>query len=184
MNRAVFLDRDGTINIEKEYLFRISEFEFIPGAIGAIKELNAAGFKVIIITNQSGIAKGYYGEKDLEKLHNWMEQELKKHGAVIDDIYYCPHHNEYGTGIYKQDCTCRKPKPGMLLKAVTEHDIVPGLSYTVGDRESDIIAGKRAGTKTILVGTGYAENTSIPADYFAPDIKRAIDHIITSGSRP
>jgi len=119
-------------------------------------------------------------QKDLKQLHDWMRLELKKFGAVIDDIYYCPHHSEYRIGAYKLDCPCRKPKPGMILNAIAKHNIAPELSYTVGDKESDIIAGKSAGTQTILVGTGYGSNTmNITADYFATDLKHAVDFIIS-----
>jgi D-glycero-D-manno-heptose 1,7-bisphosphate phosphatase len=161
--RAVFLDRDGTINVEKNYLHRIADFEFIPGAPEAIKKLKAAGFLVIVVSNQSGIARGYFDEDAVNLLHEHIQDELKGYDTVIDAFYFCPHHPEEGLGVYKGACECRKGAPGMLLKAASEHDINLKNSFMVGDKLADIEAGKRAGCQSLLVLTGYGEKTALKA---------------------
>ena len=159
--RAVFLDRDGTINIEKNYLHKIEDFEFIPGAPEAIKKLKDAGFLVIVVSNQSGIARGYFDEQAVMLLHQHIQTLLKSYGTVIDAFYFCPHHPEEGLGDYKVDCDCRKGNPGMLLQAAKEYDIDLQNSFMVGDKLADIEAGKRAGCKSILVLTGYGATTAL-----------------------
>jgi D-glycero-D-manno-heptose 1,7-bisphosphate phosphatase len=149
-NKAVFLDRDGTLNVDKGYVHHIEDWEWIPGALNAIVSLKKAGFLVIIITNQAGIARGYYDEADMTNLHTRINEELKEYGATIDGFYYCPHHPEFS-----EVCECRKPRPGMIDKAVQDFDIDKGLSWLVGDKASDIQAGLAAGVKSILVLTGY-----------------------------
>lgn len=169
-NRAVFLDRDGTINVEKGYVYKPEDFEFEPGAIEAIRLLNQAGYKIFVVSNQSGIARGYYSEAAVEELHVWLAAELEKHGARVDAFYFCPHHPDYGTGKYKIDCDCRKPSPGMLLKAAAEWNIDLNFSYMVGDHKSDIDAGHAAGVAPIFVRTGHGpqEEPSL-----APEVLRA-----------
>lgn len=154
MKRAAFLDRDGTINIEKEYLFQITDFEFIPGVPEAVRLLNQAGFFVVVVTNQSGIARGYYTEDDVEILHRHIAQKLESHGARVDAWLYCPHHPA-GRGSYALPCTCRKPLPGMLQEAARRYNIDLELSIMIGDKLADIEAGQAAGCSTILVRTGY-----------------------------
>ena len=160
MNKGIFLDRDGTINIEKDYLHRIEDFEFEDGALEALKIFQDLGYKIIVVTNQSGIARGYYSEEDLSLLNDYMIKEAKKEGIEISAVYYCPHHEEKGVGQYKIKCECRKPNPGMLLKGIEEFKIDPSQSYMVGDRKSDLEAGDRSGIKSILVKTGYGKNNS------------------------
>lgn len=155
--RAVFLDRDGTINVEKDYLYRIEDFQMIPNAPEAIRLLNDAGFLVVVVTNQSGIGRGYYDELMLEKLHCHMAQELAKAGARIDAWYFCPHHPEHGTGHYRRDCACRKPLPGMLVQAAEDLGIDLTTSFMVGDKLADIEAGLAAGSRSLLVRTGYGQ---------------------------
>ena len=157
MKKAIFLDRDGTINVEKEYLHRIEDFEFEEGAIEALKIFQKLGYTLIVVTNQSGIARGYYTEEDLKKLNGYMVEELKKNGVEIAKCYYCPHHIEKGIGKYKVNCQCRKPNPGMLLKGIEEFHVDVQNSYMVGDRMSDLKAGEAAGVKPILVKTGYGK---------------------------
>lgn len=152
-SKAVFLDRDGTLNVEKGYVYHNEDWEWIPGAIDAIVAFKNAGFLVIVISNQAGIARGYYAEADVIKLHAWMNEELKKHGAVIDGFYFCPHHPEYSG-----ECECRKPMPGMLYEAKRDFDIDFGRSWLIGDKVSDIHAGWAAGVKSILVLTGYGND--------------------------
>jgi D-glycero-D-manno-heptose 1,7-bisphosphate phosphatase len=154
MKRAVFLDRDGTINIEKEYLYQIADFEFIPGVPEAIKVLNQAGIMVVVVTNQSGVARGYYTEDDVENLHRHIARQLERSGAHVDAWLFCPHHPA-GRGSYALPCDCRKPLPGMLKEASRCYDIDLQNSTMIGDKRADIEAGQAAGCRTILVRTGY-----------------------------
>lgn len=149
---AVFLDRDGTINVEVNYLHRVDDFVMIPGVAEAIARLNRDGWPVIVVTNQAGIARGLYDVAALEGLHAHLQQALAQHGAHIDAFYFCPHHPDF-TG----PCTCRKPEPGMLLKAAEDHGIDLARSWLIGDSLGDIGAGRAAGCHTILVRTGYGE---------------------------
>ena len=152
--KAIFLDRDGTLNIDKNYLYKIEEFEFIPRVIDGLKILSDLGYIFIVVTNQAGIARGYYTEDDLEKLNNFMMEELLKEGIKIEKCYFCPHHNEKGIGEYKRECECRKPNPGMLLKGIEEFNVDISSSYMIGDKMSDVYAGINAKMKPILVESG------------------------------
>jgi D,D-heptose 1,7-bisphosphate phosphatase len=153
--KAVFLDRDGTINIYKGFLRRLDDFELIPGVSEAIKRINASGYLAIVVTNQPVIARGEVTWDELEKIHNKMETELGKDGAYLDGIYFCPHHPHKGyegeIPELKVECNCRKPKPGMLLKAAEDFNIDLGQSFIIGDGENDVKAGLAAGCKTILI---------------------------------
>lgn len=156
MNKVVFLDRDGTINKEVNYLYKIDEFEFISGAIDAIKIFHKLGYKVIVITNQAGIARGFYEEKDVLTLHNYIDGRLKEYNTYIDAYYYCPHHPEGTIEKYSVRCICRKPNIGMIEQAKKDYNIELSESIFIGDKESDIRAGKNAKVgKTILVKSGY-----------------------------
>lgn len=157
LRKAVFLDRDGTINEEREYLSRVEDFSLIEGAAEAISLLGDAGFLVVVVTNQSGIGRGYYSEEDFENINRHMASELEKHGAKVNASYFCPHHPSHGKGKYKAECDCRKPLPGMLLKAAADLGIDLASSWMVGDKKSDIDAGIAAGCSSILVRTGYGE---------------------------
>ena len=158
-HRAVFLDRDGTINVEKEYLHRTEDLELIDGVAQAIARLNRTGFLVIVVTNQSGVARGYFSIEDVNRLHQFMQQQLVDEGAHIDAFYLCPHHPEKGLGFYRVDCECRKGKPGMLMQAADEWNIDMSRSFMVGDKESDLLAGIAAGCHPCLVTTGYGEES-------------------------
>jgi D-glycero-D-manno-heptose 1,7-bisphosphate phosphatase len=162
--RAVFLDRDGTINEEREYLHRVEEFAFIPGVPAAIRRLKEAGFRVIVVTNQSGIGRGYYDEAALCALHRHLDAELARQGTAIDGYYFCPHHPHHGVGDYRRSCGCRKPLPGMLLQAAADFGIDLAASYIVGDKLADVEAGVAAGCRPVLVRTGYgaAEEPQLP----------------------
>jgi D-glycero-D-manno-heptose 1,7-bisphosphate phosphatase len=182
---AVFLDRDGTLNVEKNYLYLPEDFEFIPGTPAAIRRLNRAGFKVFVVTNQSGVARGYFSLEDVERLHRHIADRLAKAGAQIDGFYVCPHHPTEGQGSYVGECDCRKGAPGLLLKAAEEHRIDLGRSFMVGDKEADIEAGERAGCTPLLVLTGYGTAT---AEKVAPerarrfaDLSAAVDWILELG---
>ncbi len=149
-NRAVFLDRDGVINVEKGYLHRVEELEFLPGAAEAIALLKDAGYLVIVVTNQSGVARGYYSLGAVDLLHRHMSEQLAARGAVVDAWYVCPHHPDHGG-----PCSCRKPLPGMILQAAADYRVDLVRSYLIGDKRSDLEAGLAAGCRAILVGTGY-----------------------------
>ena len=163
--KAVFLDRDGTINKYVGFLRSIDDFELIDGVAEAIKEINASGYLAIVVTNQPVIARGEVSFGELEEIHNKMETLLGREGAYVDAIYYCPHHPHKGyTGErpeLKIDCECRKPKPGMLLKAAKDFNIDLSQSWMVGDGENDIKAGMNAGCQTALIGEGtHGQNAS------------------------
>ena len=164
-NKAVFLDRDGVINKEVNYLSDPKDFEFIDGSIEALKILKQKGYLVIIITNQAGIARGLFTEETLKAIHHKMIRILKENNMELDDIYYCPHHPEF-TG----PCDCRKPEPGMILKAQIKHNIDLTNSYMVGDTLSDIETGKNANCKTALVLTGYGKEEQNKIDSLIPDM--------------
>ena len=161
----MFLDRDGTINInEPEYVHKISDFKFVPGAISALKKLSKTGYKIIIVTNQSGIARGYYNEKDLKILHNWMLSEFKNKGIRIDGIYYCSHGQD-------DNCSCRKPKPGMLLKAGQDFGLILSKSWMVGDDDRDIIMGREANVSTIKIGAKMSQKLKLEPNYYVNKLK-------------
>ncbi len=154
MNKAVFFDRDGTLNEEDHYLHKIEDFKWIEGAIDAIKYCNDNGYLAIVITNQSGVARGYYPESDIMKLYNWMNDDLVKHGAHLDGIYYCPHHPNGKVKEYVIECDCRKPLPGMLFKAQKEQNIDLSASYLIGDGARDVECADAAGVKGIRYMSG------------------------------
>lgn len=151
MNKAMILDRDGTINVDKNYLYKSEDFEFIPGAPEAIKRFNDMNYLVIVISNQSGIARGYFTEEDLLVLHKYMDEELEKYGAHIDDYYYCPHLPDAPVEKYRIDCNCRKPKTGLLEQAIQKYNIDLANSWVVGDRTRDVDGGVMLGMKGALV---------------------------------
>lgn len=156
MNKAVFLDRDGTINKEVNYLYRKEDFNFIPKTIEAIKIFHELGYKVIVITNQAGVARGYYKEQDIEILHRYVDKLLIAENTYIDAYYYCPHHPEGSVERYKIKCNCRKPNNGMIYHAVKDFNIDLRESIIIGDKEIDIQTGKSAGIgKCVLVRSGH-----------------------------
>ena len=156
--KAIFLDRDGTINKYVGFLRNISDFELLDGVAEAVKLINASGYLAIVVTNQPVIARGEVSYEELEQIHNKMETLLGVHGAYIDGLYFCPHHPDKGfegeVPELKFDCECRKPKPGMLLKAAEDYNIDLENSYMIGDGKNDVLAGKAAGCKTVLIGEG------------------------------
>jgi D-glycero-D-manno-heptose 1,7-bisphosphate phosphatase len=185
MRIGLFLDRDGTINEEVEFLSSPDNVRLIPGAAEAIRRANALGIPVIIITNQSGIARGLFTEQDLDAVNAEVLRLLQLQGARIDAVYYCPHHPEGDTEPFDVDCECRKPKTGLLEQAAKEFSIDLSRSFMIGDRLSDVMAGNSAGAVSILVRTGFGEEAlrrrdsgSARIDFVAKDIAEAIHHMI------
>ena len=170
---AVFLDRDGTINEEVGYLDSLDKLKIIPAAYEAIQLINISGMKAIVVTNQSGVARGIFNEKLVRQTHVIIQAALLEKKASIDKFYYCPHHPTEGTGIYLHNCNCRKPLPGMLLQAADDLDIELGKSYMIGDTCRDMETAKKAGVKGILVKTGYGreELLDFGSDVVAADNK-------------
>ncbi|MBN1880895.1 MAG: D-glycero-beta-D-manno-heptose 1,7-bisphosphate 7-phosphatase [Deltaproteobacteria bacterium] len=184
--RAVFLDRDGTINVEVGYLNDPEELELIPGAAQAVARLNDAGFIVVVVSNQSGVARGYFTEEDVHAVNRRMVEVLGREGARIDGIYYCPHHPEFGDGEYRKDCGCRKPNTGMVKRAIDDLDIDISRSYVVGDHLGDVLLGVNAGARSIhvLTGHGITEREKliehgIATAYLARDLADAVEHILS-----
>lgn len=152
LKKAVFLDRDGTINVEKNYLYKIEDFEFIDGVLKALRELSDAGFLLIIITNQSGIARGYYTEKDYETLSSWLLTTLAENGINISASYFCPHLPDASVEKYRRVCTCRKPNTGLFDQAVKDFDIDLSKSFAIGDKIRDLAICEKSGCKGFLIG--------------------------------
>ena len=182
MSKAAFLDRDGVINQKAPdggYVTRWQDFHFLPGVTEGIKQLNRAGFQVIVVTNQRCVAKGLLNEIELKDLHRRMSEQLARGGARIEAIYYCPHEVE-------PPCSCRKPAPGMLLEAARSHGLDLSISWMIGDSDGDIRAGKSAGCKTARVSAGQAGEqapekvlaTEIVADITAPSLFEAVPRIL------
>jgi D-glycero-D-manno-heptose 1,7-bisphosphate phosphatase len=155
MNRAVFIDRDGTLSEEVGYINHPERFRLFPYAGQAIKHLNENGWLAIVTTNQAGVARGYFAEEMIETVHQGMRDELQKSGAHLDAIYYCAHHPSMGEPPYRLDCDCRKPKPGLITRAANEFDLDLKNSWMVGDRYSDIQLARNAGVKSAFVLSGY-----------------------------
>lgn len=158
MNKAIFLDRDGTINAEKNYLYRIEDFDFLPGVIDGLKLLQDNGYLLIIITNQSGIGRGYYTEEDFNILNDWMISTLKSKGVNISKVYYCPHLIDAKIDKYRIDCDCRKPKLGLYKNAINDFDIDISLSYAIGDKIRDCAICETSDCKGFLIGNNEEEN--------------------------
>ncbi len=144
-NKALFLDRDGTINVEKHYVYRLEDFEFREGIFDLVRDFFQRGYLIIVITNQAGIARGYYSESDFHRLNDWMVEQFRLEGIQVARVYFCPHHPEFSG-----ECECRKPGPGMILKAALEFHLDLKASVLIGDKKSDVLAGLNA-----QVGTNY-----------------------------
>ena len=155
MRRAVFIDRDGTISEEVGYINHPSRFRVFPYAAAAIKHLNDAGWLAIVVTNQAGVARGYFSEDMIQTVHAEMTKELENGGARLDAVYYCSHHPSVGEPPYCFDCDCRKPKPGLISRAARDFDIDLAGSWMVGDRYSDVELARNAGVKSMFVLSGY-----------------------------
>lgn len=152
MRKVVFLDRDGTINIDKAYVYKIEDFEFIEGVIESMKSFIKLGFEIIIITNQSGIARGYYTQQDFKQLNLWLLKTLEAKGIKVLDVFYCPHHPSGNTKPFNIDCDCRKPKTKMFEDAVQKYDIDLDNSYAIGDKIRDLKICNMSNCKGFLIG--------------------------------
>jgi D-glycero-D-manno-heptose 1,7-bisphosphate phosphatase len=185
MNRGgIFLDRDGTINQEVDFLTSPDQLHLLPGSAAAIREANALGLKVVVITNQSGIARGLLTEEQLSEIHRHFTRILREENARIDAIYYCPHHPDFGEPRYNKNCDCRKPNTGMITQAVDDLDIDVKSSFVIGDRLIDIQLGNTIGATSILVLTGYGKQEleycrqqNVHIDFIAQDLFDAMNYV-------
>ena len=166
--KAVFLDRDGTLIRHCEYLTELSDLELFEETGEAVQLLNQKRIPAVVITNQSAVARGLLSEEGLMAIHSEMQARLRHHGAFLDAFYYCPHHPTEGERPYRRSCMCRKPEPGLIIRASDELGLSPQLSFMVGDSQIDVEAGRRAGCRTVLIaGTEGVENHS-PSSQYAP----------------
>ncbi len=180
-NKAVFIDRDGTINVDVHYLDDPNKFEMYPGVGEGVKKLKDSGFKIIVVTNQSGIARGYFTELQLPKIHEKMEKEFQRSNVILDGIYYCPHHPE-------DNCNCRKPNTGLFERVINEQDIDVKKSYMLGDKILDVGAGKNIGVRTVLIPEPHLREESLSKkneweyhpDYIADNFTDAVEWILYS----
>jgi D-glycero-D-manno-heptose 1,7-bisphosphate phosphatase len=186
--RAVFMDRDGTISEEVGYVNHPSRYRVFPYSAEAVRLLNEAGWLAILVTNQAGVARGYFTEDIIGQVHNVLTEELEKKGARLDAIYYCAHHPTVGAEPYRLDCDCRKPKPGLIERAAREFEIDLAQSWMIGDRYSDIELARNARTRAALVLSGYGRGEyeyQRPAwqhepDMVAEDLLEAVKKIVSS----
>jgi D-glycero-D-manno-heptose 1,7-bisphosphate phosphatase len=196
VNRAVFIDRDGTISEEVGYINHLSRFRLFPYSAAAIKQLHENNYLAIVVTNQAGVARGYFSEDMVQNIHKRMRDDLEASGAALDAIYYCAHHPSLGEPPYRLDCDCRKPKAGLLLRAARDFDIDLANSWMVGDRYSDVKLASNAGVKSALVLSGYGrgewehqrDNWTIRPDLVAEDLLEAVSlisslDVVTTTSR-
>jgi D-glycero-D-manno-heptose 1,7-bisphosphate phosphatase len=181
-DEAVFLDRDGTLVEEVNYLSRADQVRLLPGAAAAVRRVNEAGARVVVVTNQSGVARGYFPEERVAEVHARVSAVLAGQGAKVDAYYYCPHHAADGVGAYRVDCDCRKPKSGMLLTAARDLGLDLTRSWMIGDKVCDLKAGAEAGCRTVLVQTGYGAGLTepLPEDELrlagvVPDLPAAVE---------
>ncbi len=158
MERAIFLDRDGTINVDVDYLHEPDQLRFIDGTVEALALLKAHGYKLIVISNQSGIGRGYFGAQDVEQLHRYMNRILQEHNAAIDAFYYCPH-------VEQDRCMCRKPHTGLIDRAAAEWEIDRSRSYMVGDKEADVLTAINAGCSYGLLLSGHMVSRGLQEKY-------------------
>lgn len=180
MTKAVFLDRDGTINVEFDNLKSLSQLKLLPKSATAIKQLGEKNYLIIVITNQPVIARGWINEEELNKIHLELLKRLEEKGAGIDAIYYCPHHPNANLIKYRKKCHCRKPNTGLVEKAVKKYNISVKDSYFIGDTTSDMQTAKNAGLKSVLVKTGYGgkdKKFNVKPDYIVNNLYEAANLI-------
>jgi D-glycero-D-manno-heptose 1,7-bisphosphate phosphatase len=178
--RATFIDRDGTINFDKGHVFRAKDFEYIPRALAALKLLTDREVEIYIVTNQAGIAKGLYTERDFAALTRTMLGQMADHGIVVADVLFCPHHPDAVDPAYRIPCKCRKPEPGLLRQVIDTRRFLPEDLAMIGDKNSDIEAGRAVGATTYLVETGYGSNEkeATKADHVVSDLHAAVTHLL------
>lgn len=177
--RAVFLDRDGVINEEHGYITKWEEFKILPQVVESIQSLKDHGFVIVVITNQSGIAKGLYTEEDVRMIHQQFNHFLAQHATSVDGFYYCPHHPQGNIQEYSINCHCRKPENGMILQAAEDFNLNLEASYLIGDAERDILAGKKSGLTTIRVMTGHTVKTGdVLPNFLVEDMAEATQMIL------
>ena len=152
--KLCLLDRDGVLNVDKDYLHQAEDVEWVPGSREAVAWLNRQGFQVVVVTNQSGVARGFFTEDTVRMFHDWMASEIKKTGGEIAAFYYCPHLPGAAVKQYDADCSCRKPKPGMILQALGDFNVQPGNAFLIGDSPRDLEAAEAAGVKGYLYTGG------------------------------
>ncbi|MBI3950771.1 MAG: HAD family hydrolase [Acidobacteria bacterium] len=189
LNRAIFLDRDGTVNVEVGYVNHLDRLELYPWTAEAIRLINQAGYKAIVLTNQSGVARKYMTEELVRKIHEKLQSELRRQGAYLDAIYYCPHHPAAPDPAYRIDCECHKPKPGMVERGRREFNLDLTQSFVIGDKYLDIELARNVGAKGVLVLTGYGlgeyEHLSHTwpkqPDYVAESLLAAVQWILNQG---
>lgn len=169
--RAIFFDRDKTINYDDGYTYRIEDFVFVPRCMEAFHLLDGTDFKKVIITNQAGIGRGYYTERDFQKLNSWMLDQFRKEGITIDAVYHCPHAPTDG-------CACRKPKNGLILKAAEDLGLCLAKSWMVGDKVDDVVMGRECNMKTIKIGNPMPVELKLSATYTASDVFEAVRQIV------
>lgn len=189
MDRAVFLDRDGTLIRDRHYLGDPGGVEWFPGVFDALHRLHEAGFELVVVTNQSGVARGLIEERDVENVHDRIRRDLRDHGVPLGGIYYCPYLSGAPRAKYRRDSVLRKPAPGMIHRAADELGLEPSTSYMVGDKPSDVEAGRRADCSTVLVLTGKGEGSledwesDVPRpDAVRDDLPAAADWILREGT--
>ncbi|CAH1228662.1 D-glycero-alpha-D-manno-heptose-1,7-bisphosphate 7-phosphatase [Paenibacillus allorhizoplanae] len=173
--KALLLDRDGVINIEKSYVHKVEDFEFSKGIFETLLRFQHEGFLLFIVTNQAGIGRGYYTEDDFLALTAWMTEQFEAHGIQIAKVYFCPYHPVHGIGEYKQDAYCRKPNPGMILQAKREYQLDLASSVIIGDKESDIEAGLRAGVGTTILIRNCKASSSTAATFTVKHVGEAAE---------
>jgi D-glycero-D-manno-heptose 1,7-bisphosphate phosphatase len=186
MKPAVFIDRDGTISEEVGYINHPSRFRVFPYTASAIRHLNENGWLAIVVTNQAGVARGYFSEDMIKTVHAGMSAELEREGARLDAIYYCAHHPSVGEPPYRFDCDCRKPKPGLISRAAIDLDIALNQSWMIGDRYSDIELARNAGLNSAFVLSGYGRGEwefqrgtwAHQPDLVAENLLEAVEHIV------
>jgi D,D-heptose 1,7-bisphosphate phosphatase len=174
-NKAIFLDRDGTLIANRHYGSDPDEIELLDGVVEGLLKLREAGYKLLLVSNQSGVSRGYFDEGAVARMHDRLQRMLDRYGAALDGLEYCPHHPEGVASSYAVECSCRKPAPGMLRRAARKHSVNLSASWMIGDIEADVLAGHRAGTRTILVGP---EASTSPPDFRAKDFLEAVSYIL------
>jgi D-glycero-D-manno-heptose 1,7-bisphosphate phosphatase len=189
---AIFMDRDGTLSHEVGYVNHPSRFRLFPYAVDAVRLINRGGFRAVLVTNQAGVARGYFPESVIHEVHAGLQAALADGGARLDGIYYCPHHPSAGEPPYRLDCDCRKPRPGLVQRAAAELGIDLARSYVVGDRLGDLQLAWNVGARGVLVKSGYglgeltyhAPRWPRPPDLVAEDLLEAVGHILAEAQAP